>query len=90
MQLAYRVTHNDFWLNATAYFLGPNLNFMPTALVDRLTSIGASPLYLVDPITNQAHGTLVDGTHTLIIAGVYAAIFAVTAIWLTWKRDVKE
>lgn len=90
MQLAFRVTHNDFWLNATAYFLGPNLNTMPQALVSKVESIGAGPLYFVDPTTNQAHGTLVDGTHTLVVALVYAVIFATVAIVLTWKRDVKE
>jgi len=32
----------------------------------------------------------VDATHTLLVTLVYALIFAVTAIVLTWKRDVKE
>ena len=31
MTLAFRVTGNDFWLNITAYFPGPNLNQMPVA-----------------------------------------------------------
>ena len=89
MTLAYRVTGSDFWLNLTAYFLGPNLNQMPVALTSgRVDSIGAAPLYFVD--NNVAHGTLVDGTHTLVVAAVYAVIFAVTALWLMWKRDVKE
>jgi ABC-type transport system involved in multi-copper enzyme maturation permease subunit len=87
MELAYRVTHSDFWLSITAYFLGPNLNQMPSALTgNRASSIGLGPLY--DPQGN--HGILVDGTHTLVIAAIYAAIFAAVAIWLTWKRDVKE
>lgn len=87
MELAYRVTHNDFWLSITAYFLGPNLNQMPTALTgNRASSIGLGPLY--NPQGNQ--GILVDGTHTLVVAAVYAAIFVAVAIWLTWKRDVKE
>ncbi len=90
MQLAFRVTHNDFWLNATAYFLGPNLNVMGPALTsNRVESIGAAPLYFADQ-TGQAHGIQVDGTHTLVVALVYAVIFAVTAIVLTWRRDVKE
>ncbi len=87
MLLANRVTHSDFWLSITAYFLGPNLNQMPTALTaGRVSSIGFGPLY--NPDGN--HGINVDGTHTLIIVAVYAAIFAATALWLTWKRDVKE
>ena len=90
MTLAYRVTQNDFWLSATAYFLGPNLNTMAAALTgNRAESIGANPLYFVDQ-AGQAHGIQVDGTHTVVVALVYAAIFAITAIVLTWKRDVKE
>lgn len=87
MMLAYRVTHSDFWLSITAYFLGPNLNQMPSVLTgNRASSIGLGPLY--NSQGNQ--GILVDGTHTLVVAAVYAAIFAAVAIWLTWKRDVKE
>jgi len=90
MTLAFRVTNNDFWLSITAYFLGPNLNAMAGALTaSRAESIGSPPLYGVDP-AGQAHGILVDGTHTVVVALVYAAIFALTAILLTWKRDVKE
>jgi ABC-type transport system involved in multi-copper enzyme maturation permease subunit len=89
MTLAYRITQNDFWLSTTAYLLGPNLNAMPSALTNgRAESIGATPLYGV--IAGQAHGIQVDGTHTVVVALVYAAIFATTAIVLTWKRDVKE
>jgi ABC-2 type transport system permease protein len=90
MTLAFRITQNDFWLNTTAYLLGPNLNAMSAALTNgRAESLGAIPLYGVDQ-AGQAHGILVDGTHTVVVALVYAAIFALTAILLTWKRDVKE
>jgi ABC-2 type transport system permease protein len=90
MTLAYRITHNDFWLSTTAYLLGPNLNAMGSALTSgRAESIGSTPLYFVDP-AGVAHGIQVDGTHTVVVALAYAAIFAVTAIVLTWKRDVKE
>jgi len=91
MQLAFLLTRNDFWLNITAYFLGPNLNDMAPNLVDKFgPAVGATPLYFVEPSTHQAHGILVNGTHTLIVAAVYAVIFAAIALWLTWKRDVKE
>jgi ABC-type transport system involved in multi-copper enzyme maturation permease subunit len=89
MELAYRVTHSDFWLSATAYFLGPNLNTMPTAINSKLDSIGASPLYIMDQ-AGQAHGILVDGTHTVVVAIVYGVIFAAIAIVLTWRRDVMQ
>src|SRR6266851_1165329 len=88
MLLANRVTNSDFWLSITAYFLGPNLNQMPAALTNnRVFTIGFGPLYKAGP--GGGHGILVDGTHTLVVAAVYAAIFAAVAIWLTWKRDVK-
>ncbi|MGZ3611445.1 MAG: ABC transporter permease [Ktedonobacteraceae bacterium] len=90
MTLAFRITHNDFWLSTTAYFLGPNLNAMASVLTNgRAESIGSTPLYGVDP-SGVAHDIQVDGTHTVVVALVYAAIFAITAIVLTWKRDVKE
>ncbi len=79
MLLANRLTHNDFWLNATTYFLGPNLNRMPVALTrPAALSVGITPL--VD----------VDGNHTLLVALVYTVIFVVIAIVLTRQRDVKE
>jgi zinc transporter ZupT len=81
MLLANRLTHNDFWLNITGYFLGPNLNVMPTVVIaDPKASfaLGAPPLVQV------------DGTHTLLVTLVYALIFAVVAAVLTWRRDVKE
>ncbi len=77
--LANRLTHNDFWLNVTGYLLGPNLNVMPASLLSgRVLTIGAQPFVQV------------DGTHTLVVSLVYAVIFAVLAIVLMWKRDVKE
>jgi ABC-2 type transport system permease protein len=80
--LANRLTHNDFWLNVSAYLFGPNLNIMPTALITsaktEVFSIGAQPFVKV------------DGAHTLWVALVYSLIFAAVAIILTWRRDVKE
>lgn len=79
MRLGYSLTHNDFWKNATAYFLGPNLNAMPASIMPQhFSNFGAAPLIPV------------DGTHTLVVALVYGVVFLVAAIVLTWKRDVKE
>ncbi len=79
MTLAFRLTGNDFWQNVTAYFLGPNLNIMQQVVVgSHPSSVGIPPLVPV------------DGTHTLVVTLVYSLIFAVTAIVLTWRRDVKE
>ena len=80
MRVVYLITQNDFWKNVTAYFLGPNLNQMATATITthNIDNVGASPLVQV------------DSTHTLLVALVYALIFAAVAIVLTWRRDVKE
>ncbi len=79
MLLANRLTHNTFWTNVTAYFLGPNLNQMPTSLTAPFVlSIGIPPLVNV------------DGNHTLIVTLIYTLIFVVISIILTWRRDVKE
>jgi ABC-2 type transport system permease protein len=79
MALAYRLTNNKFWLDITAYFLGPNLNAMPAAIVPtHFGNYGVAPYV---PI---------DGTHTLMVALVYSIIFTAVAIVLTWRRDVKE
>jgi ABC-2 type transport system permease protein len=79
MRLGYALTHNAFWHDATAYFLGPNLNAMPASILPKRFSN-----YSIPPLVP------VDGTHTLVVALVYAAIFFAVAIILTWKRDVKE
>lgn len=79
MGLAFRLTGNDFWQNVTAYFLGPNLNIMQEVVVGS----HPSPVGIAPSVT-------VDGTHTLVVTLVYSLIFAITAIVLTWKRDVKE
>jgi ABC-type transport system involved in multi-copper enzyme maturation permease subunit len=80
MRVVFLITKNDFWKNVTAYFLGPNLNQMPSVLITthHIQNVGASPL--VD----------VDATHTLLVALVYSVIFIVVALVLTGRRDVKE
>jgi ABC-2 type transport system permease protein len=79
MRLGYRLTGNVFWNNITAYFLGPNLNQMVAAYVPNyFENEGVAPLVNV------------DATHTLVVAIVYAVIFLLVAVVLTWKRDVKE
>lgn len=81
--LANKLTGSDFWLLATGDLLGPNLNQMaravlPTRALGATFDSGFTPLV---PVT---------GAHTLLIAGIWSAAFAVIAIVLTWKRDVKE
>ena len=79
--LMMRLTGSTFWLNVSAYLLGPNLNTMAGALANQGGSVwnfGFAPQVTV------------DSTHTLIVTLVYAIIFVVVAIGFTWKRDVKE
>ncbi|HLV99486.1 MAG TPA: ABC transporter permease [Ktedonobacterales bacterium] len=79
LYLVYRLTGSDFWLNVTAYLLGPNLNIMPGQIVlNHVGTIGATPWVAV------------DGGHTLLITLLYAIVFAAIAIILTWRRDVME
>ncbi len=79
--LGYRLTKAPFWNDITAYLLGPNLNLMPSVLIPakfKAESLGITPMVKV------------DSTHTLLVALVYALVFAAVAVVLTWKRDVKE
>jgi len=79
LYLAMRLTHQDFWLNITAYLLGPTLNKMPDAVITGgALTIGPQPFVTV------------TGTQTLIVALVYAVVFAIIALVLTRVRDVKE
>ena len=83
--LAFRLTRNTFWTVVTGDFLGPNLNSMPGAVLPARAQAAAfasdSTITTLTPVT---------GAHTLLVTGIYCAVFAVVAIVLTWKRDVKE
>ena len=82
--LGFRLTGSTFWTLATGDLLGPNLNAMADILLPMraheamVGSAFSSPLV---PVT---------GGHTLLITAIYAAIFIVVSVGLTWKRDVKE
>lgn len=79
--LAYRITNNTFWDNATAYFLGPNLNVMTKSILPASLQIRA---ILIGPQVD------VSGSHTIWVVVVYGLIFAAISIILTVKRDIKE
>lgn len=79
--VAYEVTRGTVWQDLSAYLLGPNLNVMAGKVAGQQRGawmFGQAPLVAV------------DGTHTLVVAAVFALVFAVVAFTLTWKRDVKE
>ncbi|GCF10326.1 ABC transporter permease [Dictyobacter arantiisoli] len=79
--LGYELSKNNFWLDATAYFLGPNLNRMAGAILPASLHVTA---ILFKPLVE------VDGSHTLWVAAVYGAIFLAASILLTKFRDIKE
>lgn len=90
LQVAYMFTQNEFWLNATQYFLGPNLNYMADAVINNeefsiLSISTTNPMYIAN-----GEPVLVNGTHTLLVALVYAIVFLVIAAFVTARRDVRE
>jgi ABC-2 type transport system permease protein len=95
MNLAYGFTHADFWRNVTGLFLGPLLNRLPNYLIPARQIVAQGPH---GPVTSSApvdgFGILplvgVSGGHALAVIAAYAAIFAVAAVALTWRRDVLE
>ncbi|HEX8034137.1 MAG TPA: ABC transporter permease, partial [Ktedonobacterales bacterium] len=82
--LAFRLTGSDFWTLVTGDFLGPNLNVMAGWLLPERAHAAAAFAAFNGPLV------LVDGAHTLLIAGIYALVFAVVAFGLTGWRDVTE
>jgi ABC-2 type transport system permease protein len=83
MDALSHLTHSDFWLNATAYFLGPLLNRLPDWVLPEAAQSGFQS-FGVDPLVT------VNASHALWVIGAYALIFFVAALVPTWKRDVKE
>jgi ABC-2 type transport system permease protein len=84
MRLVNSFTNNDFWLKITGYWLGPNLNILPTQMV--APHVGGSPVETL----GVAPAATYDLTHSLLTVLTYSVIFAAVAITLTWRRDVKE
>ena len=79
LPLGYKLTHAVFWQEITAYLLGPNLNQMAASLTKQPgLGFGFGP------------AVVVDGTHTLLVALVYALLFAAVAVVLVIKKDVHE
>lgn len=95
LSLLSNVTHSAFWLDLTDYLLGPLLNRLPDVI--------APSYHLTVPTDHgpriisravEGFGPLpqlpISGAHALVVIGVYCLIFAVAAIALTWRRDVRE
>lgn len=82
--LAFKLTGSTFWTLATGDLLGPNINIMSDMLLPQRAANAMLGRAFSAPLVP------VTGGHTLLITGIYAAIFIVVAVVLTWKRDVKE
>lgn len=80
LSLLNRLTGNSVWNNISSYLLGPNLNQLPAVLEPHRQARPAFATPLVK----------VDQTHALAVVAVYAAIFLVVSLILTWRRDVLE
>ncbi len=79
--LASKVTKQDHpWLNISQYLLGPNLNGV-LGLIEpghHARAAFATPLLPV------------DGTHSLVVIGLFGLAFATIAVWRTVRPDVLE
>jgi ABC-2 type transport system permease protein len=96
MLLVANFTNSDFWNRVTGFFLGPVLNSLPTLLiagrtVTAQTEKGGVQTF-VKPIATIGFQPLdkIDGTQGLLVIAAYTVVFVVTAIVLTWRRDVLE
>jgi ABC-type transport system involved in multi-copper enzyme maturation permease subunit len=81
--LAEKLTNATGWGVATGDLLGPNLNAMPQAFLPARAAEAVGFAF-------QTPLVPVDGGHTLLVTGVWTAIFVVTMVVLTWKRDVTQ
>lgn len=80
LSLLNRLTGKSFWNVISAYLLGPNLNQLPAVLEPHRPARAAFATPLVK----------VDAEHVLLVVAAYAALFLVTSVVLTWRRDVLE
>jgi len=84
MILIHNFTNNDFWLTITGYWLGLNLNILPTLMVAHHTD--GSPVETLGSSPQVQY----DLTHALLTILIFSAVFLAAAVVLTWRRDVKE
>jgi len=79
MALLTRITHQDAWVKATQYFLGPILNQLPASLQTDHPVAAAFFTPFVQGI---------DATHCWVVIGACSLVFLATSVVLTWRRDV--
>jgi ABC-type transport system involved in multi-copper enzyme maturation permease subunit len=95
LTLGYQFTHSDLWLNVSGFLLGPLLNRLPDYVVPPWHAVLRTPTGPMT-VTSQFSGfgvlplVAVSGAQALAVIGGYAAIFALAAIILTWRRETLE
>lgn len=88
-------THQQFWLNISAYLLGPLLNSLPAVLVPThavtfITKEGVRTGQVAAETLGASPFVSYDATHYLVMIALYCLVFTALAIGLTWRRDVLE
>jgi ABC-2 type transport system permease protein len=82
--LAYRLTSSTFWLLITGDLLGPNLNAMAGLVLPARATQASFGRAFATPLVPVTAG------HTLLVTGIYAAIFLAVSVILTARRDVTQ
>ncbi|HEX9068842.1 MAG TPA: hypothetical protein VF807_08740 [Ktedonobacterales bacterium] len=92
LNVAYQITHQDFWRELSAYSLGLLLNRLPDYLVPNNGLASAGPGGSTPRVSGFGLMPLVPvtATHAIVVITLYATIFAVVAIVLAARRDVGE
>lgn len=95
LTLGYQLTHSDLWLKASGFLLGPLLNRLPDYITPSWHALKQTPN---GPATVTDHFSgfglmplvAVSGAQAIAVISSYAAIFALVAIILTWRRETLE
>ena len=82
--LAFRLTSSTFWTLITGDFLGPNLNAMASLILPGRANVAKFGRAFSTPLVPVTAG------HTLLVAGLYAAVFLAVSVVLTARRDVTQ
>lgn len=93
--LIARFTNQQFFLNITAYLLGPTLNTLPTTwLPSHFAQVVTERGTLFEHITAETIGfqpqVNYGNGHNVALIAIYCLVFLGISVYLTWKRDVME
>jgi ABC-2 type transport system permease protein len=80
LSLLNALTRQHFWLDASTFLLGPNLNALPVLTQRDHLAHAAFATPLVE----------VDATHAWLVVAAWALALAALSVGLTWRRDVLQ